>query len=141
MVSHVLRLLNWRDSLVSCHFSAISILSSSKFTMFTWSLVSHPISYLPILHLLLDLEVQSQSHSHHYLTHCNHALYKSSPYVLGHHVKRNSIFNGSPCYVTLFGFLGPQGDHTPLDFVTTCDNGVFNGGIFMHLSIFFPPYL
>ena len=30
------------------------------------------------------------------------------------------------------------GDHTPLRFVTTCDNGVFNEGIFMHLSIFFP---
>ena len=30
-----------------------------------------------------------------------------------------------------------QGDHTPLRFVTTCDNGVFNGGIFMHLSMFF----
>ena len=31
----------------------------------------------------------------------------------------------------------PQGDHTPLRFVTTCNNGVFNGGIFMHLSILF----
>jgi hypothetical protein len=31
----------------------------------------------------------------------------------------------------------PRGDHTPLGFVTTCDNGVFNGGVFMHLSIIF----
>jgi hypothetical protein len=31
-----------------------------------------------------------------------------------------------------------RGDHTPLGFVTTCDNGVFNGGIFMHLSKIFP---
>ena len=29
----------------------------------------------------------------------------------------------------------PRGDHTPLRFVTTCDYGIFNGGIFMHLSI------
>ena len=29
------------------------------------------------------------------------------------------------------------GDYTLLHFVTTCDNGVFNGGIFMHLSVFF----
>ena len=31
-----------------------------------------------------------------------------------------------------------RGGHTPLCFVTTCDNGVFNGGVFMHFSIFFP---
>ena len=31
-----------------------------------------------------------------------------------------------------------SGDHTPLRFVTTCNNGEFNGRIFMHLSIFFP---
>ena len=30
-----------------------------------------------------------------------------------------------------------RGDHAPLCFVTTCNNGVFNGGVlFMHLSIF-----
>ena len=32
----------------------------------------------------------------------------------------------------------PRGDHTPLRFVITCDNGLFNGGIFMHLSIILP---
>ena len=32
-------------------------------------------------------------------------------------------------------------DHTSLRFVTTCDTGVFNGGLFMHLSIFFPVLL
>ena len=31
-----------------------------------------------------------------------------------------------------------RGGHTPLCFVTTCDNGVFNGGVFMHFSINFP---
>jgi hypothetical protein len=31
-----------------------------------------------------------------------------------------------------------RGGHIPLCFVTTCDNGVFSGGVFMHLSIFFP---
>jgi hypothetical protein len=31
----------------------------------------------------------------------------------------------------------PRGGHIPLCFVTTCDNGVFSGGVFMHLSIFF----
>jgi hypothetical protein len=30
----------------------------------------------------------------------------------------------------------PWGDHTPLHFVTMCDNGVFNGGIFAPLNIF-----
>ena len=52
------------------------------------------------------------------------------------------------CLVCLLMTLGvgivvahSQGDHTPLHFVTTCDNGVFNGGVFMHLSIFSPPYL
>ena len=35
------------------------------------------------------------------------------------------------------GHLSLGGSH-PLDFVTTCDNGVINGGLFMHLSIFFP---
>ena len=30
-----------------------------------------------------------------------------------------------------------RGDHTSLRFVTMCNNGVFNGGIFMYLSIFF----
>jgi hypothetical protein len=32
-----------------------------------------------------------------------------------------------------------RGGHIPLCFVTTCDNGVFSGGVFMHLSIFPPP--
>ena len=27
------------------------------------------------------------------------------------------------------------GDHTPLRFVTTCDNGVFNERVFMHLTL------
>ena len=31
-----------------------------------------------------------------------------------------------------------RGDHTPLYFVNTCDNGVFNGRIFMRLLVFFP---
>ena len=31
----------------------------------------------------------------------------------------------------------PTGGHTPLCFVTTCDNEVFNGGVFMHFSIIF----
>ena len=36
---------------------------------------------------------------------------------------------------TIMGYLSlARGDHTPLHFVTTCDNGIFNGGIFMHLS-------
>ena len=44
--------------------------------------------------------------------------------------------------ISLQWVLAARGDHTPLHFVTTCDNGVFNGGgLFMHLSIFFPPYL
>ena len=30
------------------------------------------------------------------------------------------------------------GGHTPLCFVTTCNNGVFNKGLFMHFSINFP---
>jgi len=41
-----------------------------------------------------------------------------------------------------FPASGPEsatrGDHIPLCFVTTCDNGVFSGGVFMHLSIYFP---
>jgi hypothetical protein len=44
--------------------------------------------------------------------------------------------------ITFFNMLRDwelhRGGHTSLCFVTTCDNGVFNGGIFMHLSIFFP---
>jgi hypothetical protein len=31
--------------------------------------------------------------------------------------------------------------HTPLGFVTTCDNGVFNGGYLCTSQYFFPPYL
>ena len=34
--------------------------------------------------------------------------------------------------------IDSRGPHTPLRFVTTCDNEVFDGGIFMHLSTFFP---
>jgi hypothetical protein len=32
----------------------------------------------------------------------------------------------------------PQGDHTPLRFVTTCDNGVFNEGYLCTSQYFFP---
>jgi hypothetical protein len=39
------------------------------------------------------------------------------------------------CLLTL---AAARGGHIPLCFVTTCDNGVFSGGVFMHLSIFFP---
>jgi hypothetical protein len=35
-------------------------------------------------------------------------------------------------------FTISRGDHTPLCLVTTCNNGVLIGGVFMHLSIFFP---
>ena len=34
-----------------------------------------------------------------------------------------------------------SGSLHPLCIVTTCNNGVLNGGIFMHLSIFLPLYL
>ena len=33
-------------------------------------------------------------------------------------------------------FNNDRDDHTPLRFVTMCDNGVFNRGISMHLDIF-----
>ena len=33
--------------------------------------------------------------------------------------------------------LWARGNHTMLRFVTTCNNGVFNGGIFIHFSINF----
>jgi hypothetical protein len=44
------------------------------------------------------------------------------------------------CTPTLICAIGlrPRGGHIPLCFVTTCDNGVFSGGVFMHLLIFFP---
>ena len=32
----------------------------------------------------------------------------------------------------------PREGHTPLCFVITCDNGVFNWGVFMHFLIIFP---
>ena len=50
-----------------------------------------------------------------------------------HQVSRLSMFETV--------YLVSWGDHTPLRFITTCYNGVFNEGVFMHLSIFFPPYL
>ena len=34
-------------------------------------------------------------------------------------------------------YLVSRGDHTPLMFLILCYNGVFNGGVFMHLSINF----
>ena len=36
---------------------------------------------------------------------------------------------------------GGGGVHTPLGFVTTCDNGVFNGGYLCTPHKYFPPYL
>ena len=38
----------------------------------------------------------------------------------------------------LTGGGGEGGGHTPLCFLTTCDNGVISGGVLMHFSINFP---
>ena len=44
-----------------------------------------------------------------------------------------------PIYIPVFSISHqPRGGQTPLGVVTTCDNGVFNEGIFMHLSRIFP---
>jgi hypothetical protein len=48
--------------------------------------------------------------------------------------ERNEHASKSGCV----DFVDTRGGHIPLCFVTTCDNGVFSKGVFMHLSIFFP---
>ena len=40
-----------------------------------------------------------------------------------------------------WNYFMSRGGHTPLCFVTTCDNGVFNGGYLCISQYFFSPYL
>ena len=37
--------------------------------------------------------------------------------------------------------VSPRGDHTPLRFITMCNNELFNGGYLCTSQYLFPPYL
>jgi len=55
------------------------------------------------------------------------------------HLNETPIFEC--CVVRCRSNKKPRGVHSPIGFVTTCDNGVFNGGVFISFPFFFPSLL
>ena len=101
---------------------------------------SNPHQYMSLTEILKYAVEHNTWNISHTLSHLQVQLTPWPHYRSTLEYEWTCYYYNPPC-TKIYTCNKAQGDHTALCFVTTCNNGVFTGGIFMHLSVSFPSLL